>query len=26
VRPQQPGRYGFFDDFHHDTKGTLVVP
>jgi plastocyanin len=26
VRPQQPGRYGFFDDFHHDSQGTLVVP
>jgi plastocyanin len=26
VRPQQPGRYSFFDDFHHDTQGYLVVP
>jgi len=26
VRPQQPGRYKFFDDFHHDTQGFLVVP
>ena len=26
VRPQQPGRYNFFDDFHHDTQGFLVVP
>ena len=26
VRPQQPGRYKFFDDFHHDTLGYLVVP
>jgi plastocyanin len=26
VRPQQPGRYKFFDDFHHDTQGYLVVP
>jgi heme/copper-type cytochrome/quinol oxidase subunit 2 len=26
VRPQQPGRYNFFDDFHHDTQGYLVVP
>jgi hypothetical protein len=26
VRPQQPGRYGFFDDFHRDTQGILVVP
>jgi len=25
VRPQQPGRYNFFDDFHHDTQGILVV-
>lgn len=26
VRPQQPGRYNFFDDFHHATQGYLVVP
>ncbi len=26
VRPQQPGRYNFYDDFHHDTRGYLVVP
>ncbi len=26
VRPQQPGRYNFFDDFHHQTQGFLVVP
>jgi len=26
VRPQQPGRYNFFDDFHRETKGVLVVP
>ena len=26
VRPLQPGRYNFFDDFHHDTQGFLVVP
>jgi hypothetical protein len=26
VRPQQPGRYNFFDDFHRDTQGVLVVP
>lgn len=26
VRPLQPGRYSFFDDFHHDTQGVLVVP
>jgi Cupredoxin-like domain len=25
VRPQQPGRYNFFDDFHHETHGVLVV-
>ena len=26
VRPLQPGRYNFFDDFHHATQGYLVVP
>ena len=26
VRPQQPGRYNFFDDFHRETQGALVVP
>ena len=26
VRPQQPGRFNFFDDFHHETQGFLVVP
>jgi plastocyanin len=26
VRPQQPGRYTFFDDFHHETQGFLIVP
>ncbi len=26
VRPQQPGRYNFFDDFHRQTQGVLVVP
>jgi plastocyanin len=26
ARPQQPGRYNFYDDFHHDTQGWLVVP
>jgi plastocyanin len=26
VRPQQPGRYNFFDDFHRDTQGVLIVP
>jgi plastocyanin len=25
IRPQKPGRYNFFDDFHQDTQGTLVV-
>ena len=26
VRPLPPGHYGFFDDFHHKTRGTLMVP
>ena len=26
VRPLQPGRYNFFDDFHRETQGFLVVP
>jgi heme/copper-type cytochrome/quinol oxidase subunit 2 len=26
VRPQQPGRYNYYDDFHHETQGFLVVP
>jgi plastocyanin len=26
VRPQQPGRYNFYDDFHHETQGFLIVP
>jgi len=26
VRPLSPGRYNFFDDFHHETQGYLVVP
>jgi plastocyanin len=26
VRPLKPGRYTFFDDFHHETQGILVVP
>jgi plastocyanin len=26
VRPLQPGRYNFFDDFHHETQGFLIVP
>ena len=26
VRPLEPGRYKFFDDFHHETQGFLVVP
>jgi plastocyanin len=25
VRPQQAGRYNFYDDFHHETQGFLVV-
>jgi hypothetical protein len=25
VRPLAPGRYGFFDEFNPDTKGTLVA-
>ncbi len=25
VRALSPGRYGFFDDFHQSTRGTLVV-
>jgi hypothetical protein len=26
VRPQQPGRYTFIDDFHHETQGSLIIP
>lgn len=26
VRPLEPGRYNFFDDFHRATQGYLVVP
>ncbi len=26
VRPLAPGRYNFYDDFHHETQGFLVVP
>ena len=26
LRPLQPGRYKFFDDFHPETQGTFVVP
>ncbi len=26
VRPLEPGRYNFFDDFHRQTQGYLVVP
>lgn len=26
VRPLEPGRYNFFDDFHRQTQGFLVVP
>ena len=25
VRPLAPGRYEFFDDFHQQTRGTLIV-
>ncbi len=25
LRPLTPGRYNFFDDFHQDAKGVLVV-
>ena len=25
IRPLAPGRYEFFDDFHQETRGTLVV-
>jgi plastocyanin len=25
LRPLQPGRYKFFDDFHPEARGTLVV-
>jgi hypothetical protein len=25
VKPQKPGRYGFFDDLHQETKGVLLV-
>lgn len=26
VHPLQPGRYNFYDDFHHATQGYLIVP
>jgi heme/copper-type cytochrome/quinol oxidase subunit 2 len=26
VRPLEPGRYNFFDDFHRATQGVLIVP
>ena len=26
VRPLEPGRYNFFDDFHRATQGFLIVP
>ena len=26
VRPLAPGRYNFFDDFHRQTQGFLIVP
>jgi hypothetical protein len=25
LRPLAPGRYNFFDDFHQETQGTLVI-
>jgi cupredoxin-like protein len=25
LRPLEPGSYNFFDDFHQETRGTLVV-
>jgi len=25
VKPQQRGRYVFFDDLHQETKGTLII-
>jgi hypothetical protein len=25
IRPQKPGRYSFFDEFHPQTQGVLVV-
>ena len=25
IRPLQPGRYEFFDDFHQESRGTLVI-
>jgi heme/copper-type cytochrome/quinol oxidase subunit 2 len=26
VHPLKPGRYNYYDDFHHATQGYLVVP
>jgi plastocyanin len=26
VRAQQPGKYNFYDDFHRETQGYLIVP
>ena len=26
VHPLKPGRYSYYDDFHHATQGYLVVP
>ena len=26
VRPLQPGHYNFYDDFHRETQGLLIVP
>jgi Cupredoxin-like domain len=25
IRPLAPGRYEFIDDFHQETRGTLIV-
>jgi hypothetical protein len=25
VKPQQPGRYVFFDDLHQETRGALII-
>ena len=25
IKPQKPGRYTFFNDFHQETTGTLVI-
>ena len=25
IKPLQPGRYEFFDDFHKENRGTLII-